>query len=158
MDQGFTDIADFSDEVQNAINTVAAHDIMAGSNGAFDPGGTVSRADMAVILDGFLMAADVELDEDNLGDDGEVDQPFGDLGAVPFAAYNAINRMYEFGVAKGTGDGSTYSPADTVDRGSMAVFVTRALAHTNARPAGISMQTMADGLNRHGARCLGICP
>ena len=143
-DQGFTDIANFNDSVQNAINQAAALDIMAGtSDTTFDPSGTVSRADMAVILDGFLMAAEVDLDEvAGLGknEDLDVDTPFNDVGSVSFAAYAAINRMYEFGVATGTGDGTTFAPSVPVTRGQMAKFVTRALAHTNARPAGLSIQ------------------
>ena len=135
-DQGFGDIAGLTDEIQDAINQAAALEIMAGtSDDEFSPLGMVSRASMAVILDGFLAAAGVELDEDL-----EIDEPFSDVSSVSFAAYGAINRLYEWGVATGTGDGSTFSPGDLVSRGQMAVFVTRALAHTNARPEGLSMQ------------------
>ena len=106
---------------------------------------------MAVILNGFLTAAQItNLDEDGnvLDADGEevtVDTPFDDLGTVPFASYNSINKLYELGIAAGTGDGSNFDPSALVSRGQMAVFVTRALAHTNARPAGISMQTETMG-------------
>ena len=135
-DQDFTDIGGYTDEIQDAVNQAAALEIMAGTGeGMFSPAGLVTRQDMAVFLDGFLDASDVELDEDL-----EVDTPFTDVDSVPFAAYGAINRLYEFGVAKGTGDGTTFSPGALVTRGQMAVFVTRALAHTNARPAGLSVQ------------------
>ena len=65
-DQGLTDIGDFSDEVQEAINQVAKLEIMGatiGDDTTFEPNGLVTRASMAVILDGFLTAAGVDLDE-----------------------------------------------------------------------------------------------
>ena len=94
---------------------------------------------MAVILDGFLTAASVEVDEDI-----EIDEQFTDLGSVSFEAYNSINQLFELGVAAGTG-GDKFSPGNYVNRGQMALFVTRALAHTNARPIGISIQGEASG-------------
>ena len=48
------------------------------------------------------------------------------------------------GVAKGTGMGY-FSPASTVSRGAMAAFITRALAHTTARPAGVTIQSDGPG-------------
>ena len=138
-DQGFADIGGLSDEIQDAINQAAALEIMAGTGeDMFSPGGLVSRQAMAVFLDGFLAAYGAELD-----DDLEVDESFTDVGSVPFASYGAINRLYEFGVTTGTGDGTTFSPGALVTRGQMAVFVTRALAHTNARPAGLSVQAVS---------------
>ena len=151
-DQGFGDIDGFTDEIQDGINQAVALGIMSGSDGSFNPTGMVSRQDMATILHGFLAAAQISsLDEDGnvLDAEGEMvtaDTPFDDLGTVPFAAYNSINKLYELGIAAGTGDGSSFDPSALVSRGQMAVFVTRALAHTNARPAGISMQTEATGI------------
>ena len=143
-DQGFSDIAGESDAIQNAINQVAGADIMEGSASLFNPDGGVSRADMAVFLDEFLAAAEIELDKNADApydvDEDDIDKPFSDVGSVPFATYGAINRLYELGVANGTGDGSTFSPNALLSRAQMAVFITRALAHTNARPAGRSVQ------------------
>ena len=48
------------------------------------------------------------------------------------------------GVAKGTGMGH-FSPASTVSRGAMAAFITRALAHTTARPAGVTIRSSGPG-------------
>jgi hypothetical protein len=143
-DQGFSDIAGESDAIQNAINQVAGADIMEGSGSLFNPTGGVSRQDMAVFLDAFLTEAGIELDKKapkpyNVDED-DIDTPFNDLGRVTFAAYGAINRLYELGVANGTGDGSTFSPNALLSRAQMAVFITRALAHTDARPAGLSVQ------------------
>ena len=143
-DQGFSDIAGESDAIQNAINQVASAEIMEGSGSLFNPTGGVSRQDMAVFLDAFLTEAGIELDRKapipyNVDED-DIDTPFNDLGRVTFAAYSAINRLYELGVANGTGDGSTFSPDALLSRAQMAVFITRALGHTDARPAGLSIQ------------------
>ena len=143
-DQGFSDISGLTDAIQNGINQAAAAGFMAGDGATFDPMGGVSREDMAVFLDAFLAAADVELDDKaevpyNIDDD-DIDAPFKDVGGVTFAAYNAINRLFELGVASGTGDGTTFSPDALLSRAQMAVFITRALGHTTARPAGLSVQ------------------
>ena len=58
---------------------------------------------------------------------------------------SAASALYELGVAKGTGMGY-FSPADTVSRGAMAAFITRALAHTSARPEGLTMQSSGPGV------------
>ena len=149
-DQGFTDIAGFTTEIQDAINHMAELEIMAGtSDDEFSPMGTVSRADMAVVLDGFLGQA--PLGPGSLGgsitkyeDVDPDDDVFTDVNSVSFGAYAAIRNIYEAGVAKGTTD-TTFSPGAMVTRAQMAVFITRALAHTNARPAGLSIQ--ADALS-----------
>ena len=140
-DQGLGDIGNWTDVIQDAINQVVAAKIMSGSDGMFNPTGSVSRADMAVILDAFLMAADVSLKDDFNVMDDDIDMPFSDIDSVPVSAYHAINRLYEFGVAEGT-TATTFTPDTLVSRAQMAAFVTRALAHTNARPAGVTVQAM----------------
>ena len=57
---------------------------------------------------------------------------------------SAASALYELGVAKGTGMGY-FSPASTVSRGAMAAFITRALAHTTARPEGVTIQSATPG-------------
>ena len=142
-DQDLTDIADLSSEAQDAINQLVELKIMTGRNNLFSPAAMVSRADMAVFLDGFLEVAPIGpgglsgVDEyDDLDPD---DDPFTDVSGVSFGAYGAIRRIYEVGVAKGTTE-TTFSPNVLVTRAQMASFVTRALGHTNARPAGTSVQ------------------
>ena len=142
-DQGLGDIGGWTDAIQDAINQAVGAGIMSGSDGAFNPTGSVSRQEMAVTLRAFI---DVVQGDDyyDVSEDDQ-DAPFSDLGTVPFAAYNAINELYELGIAAGTGDGSTFTPAALVSRAQMARFVTNALGHTNARPAGLSMQAEATG-------------
>ena len=142
-DQGFSDIGGLTDAIQNAINQVAGADIMTGNGNMFNPTGGVSRKDMAVFLDAFLDAAGIKLDRKadvpyNI-DEEDIDTPFTDVGGVSFSAYGAINRLYELGVTTGTGD-ATFAPGALLSRAQMAVFITRALGHTNARPAGLSVQ------------------
>ena len=142
-DQGLEDIGNWVDAIQDAINQVVAAGIMSGMDDMFNPTGDVSRQDMAVILREFIDVAQGDKYYDVKADDQ--DEPFTDLGSVPFAAYNAINQLYELGVAAGTGDGTTFTPGALVSRAQMAVFVTKALGHTNARPAGISIQGDTEG-------------
>ena len=80
------------------------------------------------------------------------DDHFGDVRATqPVAADNETAALYELGVtngasaAAGAEDGkapldTNYEPDGTVNRGEMAAFITRALAHTSVRPAGVSAQ------------------
>ena len=151
-DQGFTDIGDVSDEAQNAINGLAREGIMPGvSTTAFQPNQAVNRASMAVLLDAFLGKAlpgegafgpdasrysEVQSDNNNV---------FTDLRNVSIAANRAIGRIYELGVTTGIGD-HQFGPAGLVTRAQMAAFITRALAHTRARPAGVSVQASEETL------------
>jgi hypothetical protein len=40
---------------------------------------------------------------------------------------------------------TNFDPGGTVNRGQMAAFITRALAHTSARPEGLTAQALSDG-------------
>ena len=150
VDQGFGDIDGYTSEIQDAINAIAEVGIMDGtSDDAFSPDGLVSRADMAVFLDAFVEASPIGpgglANKVSKYEDVEPDdEPFDDVGSVSFGAYGSIRRVYELGIAKGTGDGTMFSPSALVTRGQMAAFITRALAHTNARPAGVSIQSDMD--------------
>ena len=149
-DQGFTDIRGVSEEARNAINGLAAANIMPGtSQSAFSPNSSVNRGSMAMLLDAFLAKAtpgagafggETEKYSDVKSDNFNV---FNDVGTVSLGTYNAIFRIYELGVTKGVGN-HRFNPAGLVTRGQMASFITRAFAHTVARPAGISIQGESD--------------
>ncbi len=151
-DQGFTDIGSVSEEARNAINGLAGAGIMPGSSGSlFSPNGAVTRGSMAVILDAFLGRArpgpgafgmDGEEYSDVVADNFNV---FEDLGRVSRLAYDAVYRLYEAGVTEGVGD-HMFGPGRNVTRAQMAAFIMRALAHTVARPAGVSVQAMKDSV------------
>ena len=144
---------DLTDTDDSDANTVAALGIMAArSDGSFDPGGLVSRKDMAVHIAAFLSKAivgpgGVDIDElTSDGDEGESGaSPFTDIDDVSFRAHKAIRDIFELGVTGGT-TATTFSPDNPVTRAQMAAFITRALDHTNARPAGITMQAKAAGV------------
>ena len=149
-DQGFTDIGAVSEESRNAINGLAKAGIMPGTSATtFSPNSSVNRGSMAMLLDAFLSKAtpgtgafgesaekyaDVKADNFNV---------FTDVSTVSLNTYNAIYRIYELGVTKGVGD-HQFNPAGLVTRGQMASFITRAFAHTRARPAGVSIQGESD--------------
>ena len=148
-DQDLIDIGHLGGNSQDAINQAVALGIMEelpNMDGVFDPGGVVDRKGMAVMLRGFVDAANGDDYYADTVDEEDRDEPFTDLGSVPFASYTSINELYELGIADGTGDGTTFSPDALVTRGQMAKFVTRALAHTNARPVGISIQGKTTGI------------
>ena len=146
---GFTDIGGLFESARTAINQMAALDIMLGLRGTeFGPNTLVSRAQMALMLDSFLVAAEkgaglglgaLGPDADELADVDPDDDMFGDIDSVTRSEYSAIRRMFELGVTRGTSDGQ-FSPRRLVTRAQMAVFITRMLAHTVARPAGLTVQ------------------
>ncbi len=155
--QGFTDISEMSSSFQDAINQMAALGVMTGTSATtFDPSGIVSRATIVEALAGFLtrttpgpggnvLSRDVNgryTVKDGTGANAmtfTVDESFRDIGGVPFASYEAIRALAEMGVVSGRSDG-TFGPAVSVTRAQAASFITRALAHTNVRPAGLTVQ------------------
>ncbi len=148
----FDDIDDTWAEAQDAINRLATTGVIP-SGGAFRPGDDITRAEMATFLVGLLVESAPNVRRDSaglvlLGDVGSVsvaDDRFPDTDDPEIAA------IYELGVATGASAAEVqdrtmppldynYEPDGTVDRGQMAAFITRALAHTSVRPAGVSAQ------------------
>ncbi|MYH56227.1 MAG: hypothetical protein F4135_08910 [Acidimicrobiia bacterium] len=146
-DQGFTDIDRISTEGQAAINQVASLEIMEGrSPTEFDPKGLVTRADMANHLAAFLELSVVGPGgwdiEENVEQDEDVDDDeliFEDIDRLPQRTYRDILNLFEMGITLGTGSGR-YLPESAVTRAQMAAFIARTLAHTNARPIGLTVQ------------------
>ena len=156
-DMGFTDISGLSSGWQTAINQMAKLGVMAGTTPTtFDPSGVVSRAVIVEALAGFLTNANVgpggkalsrgvdltltlKRDASANATSIPIDETFRDLGGVTYSAFQSIRALAEMGVVSGRADG-TFGPAASVTRAQAAAFITRALAHTNARPAGLTMQ------------------
>ncbi len=135
-DQGFTDIDSLTEEVQNAANTLSAIGIMPGAaEGMFDPQGLISRRSMAVILHGFLQRATLQKGVTISGGT----TGFTDLDSLSPQERRAVARLFALGVVRGTTAGA-FAPDNPVTRGQMVQFITRALAYTIVRPAGITMQ------------------
>ncbi len=149
QDQGFTDISGLSQEAKAAANMMAQLGVMPGSDGKFDPQGKISRALMAMMLDAFLGL--VTVGEGGVARDSvEPDLTlFADIDDLPEAGQLAIRRIFEMGVTRGTSQ-TAFKPGNPVTRGQMAQFIARTLAHTIARPIGVSIQT--DPSTRAGER------
>ena len=152
MDEGFTDIDDTWGEAQDAINQLAGKGMIA-DGGAFRPNDDITRAEMAMFLIGLLVEAAPNVSRDSSGtillgqpgSESQADDRFPDTSDPEIAA------IYELGVTRGASAARVrdeteppldfnYEPDGTVDRGEMAAFITRALAHTPVRPAGVSAQ------------------
>ena len=114
----------------------------------------VNRADMALLIARLLASAtsndsrvNVVLRSDGIFTVGgtEPDDAFTDSRRTqPLTKDSAASALFELGVARGTGGGN-FSPEASVTRGQMAAFITRALAHTTARPEGVSIQQYLPG-------------
>ena len=91
----------------------------AAPDGVFDPGGVVTRADMAVMMiASFPHISAVE----------EAEGLFADAADVDPAVILAIEGMYESGVTRGcTTDPLNYCPDNPVTRAQMASFFVRAI-------------------------------
>ncbi|MXW94037.1 MAG: S-layer homology domain-containing protein [Acidimicrobiaceae bacterium] len=147
----YSDIGDVWEEAQNAIRALARNGILMGRGmGLFEPAADITRAEMAAALVALLdhtPGAPVHTDDDGLYElvdsDDTAEAPddwFGDVRASkPRAVDNAVAAAYELGVTQGYSDG-TFKPDDSVSRGEMAAFITRTLAHSNLRPAGLTAQ------------------
>ena len=144
------DIAGLQEEWQTAVRELVASGIMDHPRGRFDPDGGVPRRDMAYFLVRFAAAASDRISigggsaEVVLIDGAEPDDTFADLGDESVRHINSIEAAYELGITHGTKDPTIFDPGRLVTREQMAAFITRTLAHTRARPAGISAQ-LIDG-------------
>ena len=161
MDAGFSDIGDTWGEAQDAINQLTGKGILPEGD-SYRPNDGMTRAEMAIALIGLLDATGaVEINDDGsitIGDDGSADDWFADARALsPAAVDRASAALFELGVANGSGRAAVvddskspldtnFDPNSTVSRGEMAAFITRALAHTSARPEGVTAQHDGEGV------------
>lgn len=109
-----------------SINQVAALGVVAGkSAGTFDPGGHVTRAQMASLMVNAVehrLELELSLEDDHFGDDaGNVHE-------------RSINKAARAGVVAGVGDGR-YDPLGVVVRDQVASFAVRALDVVVTRPS-----------------------
>ena len=151
MDTGFTDIGDLSAESQMAIGQLKDLGITQGtSDTTYSPADPVKRSHMALfiqrLMDKMNPISDGSTPHGNIPkdvketDDKKVASPFTDLGGATKDAYDAITQLWELGVASGISD-TSYGPSSNITRAAMAGFMAGVLDHSNARPAGLSIQT-----------------
>ena len=144
-DQGFRDIGHLSRETRDSINQLAQLRVTHGTTATtYVPDTVVNRRQMAQFFTRFLGLAPVGDGGTSVGSVIPDDTHFTDIVNLPHDPYDAIRMLYELGVTTGT-TVTTYGPDDPVTRAQMAMFISRMLAHTNARPAGITMQIEQGG-------------
>jgi len=152
----FTDIAHVDAGGTAAINALASHGITLGTSAtAFSPDQNVTRAQMAAFLDRFLKIAKTSAGAAIASTITSGSYNYGDITNVTPEESEAIIRGYNLGLhgasctvdALGQCAGSTaYRPADDMTRAEMASMLVAALNHTNARPAGVSIQSTTSNL------------
>ena len=121
----------------------------------FSPDTNVTRAQMATFLDRFLKIATTAAGGAIASSLLTGEYNYGDITSVTSEESEAIIRGYNLGLhgascvvdTLGQCAGSTaYRPADDMTRAEMASMIVAALNHTNARPAGVSIQTTSANL------------
>lgn len=138
-DQGFNDVDGLTTEMQNAADAVSAAGIMPGAaEGMFDPDGLISRRSMAVILHNFLQRAALQKGV-SISSGSRRTSGFTDLDGLSPQERRAVESLFGLGVIRGTA-AALFAPDDLVTRVQMVQFITRALAYTIARPAGVTIQ------------------
>jgi len=149
-DQGFVDVTGKSAEIQTAINQIKQLGITVGKTATtFAPDDNVTREEMALFIARFLTNAtvgpggNVELGSGSSAyqiiKSNDTDHNFTDMPTGLMESRNAIINLWNLGVTD-VQSATTYEPAVDMTRRSMATFMTNALAHTNARPAGLVLQ------------------
>jgi len=148
--QGFADISGKSTEIQTAINQIRQLGITVGKTATtYAPDDKVTREEMALFISRLLKKATV-------GPGGNTEYVTGTTGAKEIKSIdadhnftdmpslmdsrNSIANLWNLGVTDAQSL-TTYDPAIPMTRASMATFMSNALAHTNARPAGLVLQS-----------------
>ncbi len=162
VSQGFTDISGKSAEIILAIDQLAELGITLGTGDGttFSPDDNVSREEMAMFIerwlenvkagpggqsdaDGLVAAATTTyVTSDCAGATactGKYNYTDIDAGSVTVEGANAIKELYDLGIHDGV-SATTFNPSSDMTRAAMATFMTAALGHTNARPAGLTIQ------------------
>ncbi|GGI03189.1 S-layer homology domain-containing protein [Egicoccus halophilus] len=109
-----------------AVNCLAAYNIVQGRGepaGGYDPGGTVSRQQMASFVVGMLSqlpAATYELPAPTAG------EPFTDHDRISEVHRRNVRTLHAAGIVAGYDDG-TFRPGAPVTRAQMSALLTRAL-------------------------------
>jgi hypothetical protein len=154
VDQGFTDIGGKSAEIQTAVNQIKQLGITVGKTATtFAPDDFVTREEMALFIQRLLKASQVgpggneEFVTGLLGAKEikslDTDHNFTDLSSASLVeGQNAIINLWNLGVTE-VATATTFDPAVDISRLNMAQMMARALDHTNARPAGLSIQSTA---------------
>jgi hypothetical protein len=148
----FTDTAHVTADGLAAISALASHGITTGTTATtFSPDDNVTREQMALFLYRFAQIVGTYDDATPSGITMNIltkKYNYSDIATVGFESMESIIGLYNAGV---TGEtcisttvttcGTTYRPTEDITRAEMASMLTALLGHTNARPAGVSIQT-----------------
>ncbi len=144
VEQGFTDISDLRPEAQDAINWLTFLRITRGTSPTtYSPNALVDRRQMALFLYRLLSQLEPGPGGAAVGSVVADDTSFDDIGHLDEATMTAIQVLSEMGILAGR-SATVFAPSSIVTRAHMALFISRALAHTNIRPAGITIQTATE--------------
>jgi hypothetical protein len=153
----FTDTAGLSAEIQAAITAIASHGVTLGTTATtFGPDDNVTREQMAMFLHRLgkitkpynsATVTDNGIFADNASDIASGAYNFSDIAGTTFEGMEAIIALYNIGAtgetctaATATTCSTSYRPAADITRGEMATMIKSVLDHSNARPAGCTMQ------------------
>ena len=150
-DQGFTDISGESTEIRTAINQIKQLGITVGKTATtYAPADNVTREEMALFISRFLQKATVGPGGNTeLGSGSSAYQVikslvtnsnFTDITQNTYEIRDAIANLWNLGVTD-VQAGTLYEPVRAMTRKEMAIFMANALAHTNARPKGLVLQS-----------------
>jgi len=156
-DQGFTDISGYSAAIQTAINQIKQLGVTTGTTATtYSPDDNVTREQMAMFVERMLAKSTA-----GIGGSGATATYSGkissatktynytdiDAGGVTYEGHEAIAEIYHLGIPGHAKTVTTFSPAAAITRADMATWMTNALAHTNARPAGVWVQVTGASAN-----------
>jgi len=157
-DQGFTDISGYSAAIQTAINQIKQLGVTTGTTATtYSPDDNVTREQMAMFVERMLSKSVAGPGGNNanatysglVGTGGTLTYNYTDIdsGSVTFEGHNAIAEIYHLGIPGHAKTVTTFSPAAAITRADMATWMANALAHTNARPAGVWTQITGAAAN-----------
>ncbi|WP_026702900.1 S-layer homology domain-containing protein [Salibacterium aidingense] len=112
-DPGFIDVDENTPHFRE-IAATAEEGVFQGSQDAFRPGETMSRAQMAAVLARVFPQEDVKR------------VFYSDVSSTHWA-FEYISEITDAGIAKGKDGGSSFAPAQGVTRAELSVFLTRAI-------------------------------
>ncbi len=116
-DAGFTDVPDGHANAGD-IDCIAYYGITKGTSATtYSPLMSVTREHMALFLTRLAGLVGIEVASDP-------SHSFTDVGDLSDESQTAIAQLADLGITQGTSD-TTYSPADTVQRDHMALFISR---------------------------------
>jgi hypothetical protein len=143
----FTDTAHVTADGLAAINALASHGITTGTTATtFSPDDNVTREQMALFLNRF--ASIVKRPNGTVGLPSQIGTGkynYTDIGTAIYEAMDSIIRLYNLNVTEvctvALTCATTYRPSENITRAEMATMMVNLLNHTNARPAGVTIQS-----------------